>query len=77
LSGSAGTRSTDSWNSGNSTTWSPGFGGVLHTSLGEDSMSLTGVLGDLVMDELDDIESDGSSADSGEGDLGNNFLSVA
>jgi len=28
------------------------------------------------MDELDDIESDGSSADSWESDLGNNFLGV-
>lgn len=50
---------------------------MLHTSLGEDSVSLSGVLRDLVVDELDDIESDGSSADSWESDLSGDFLSVA
>lgn len=49
---------------------------MLHTSLGEDSMSLSGVLGDLIVDELDDIESDGSSADSWESDLRRDFLRV-
>jgi len=39
-------------------------------------MSLSGVLGDLVVDELDDIESDGSSADSWESDLRRDFLRV-
>lgn len=69
LSSSGSTRTRDSWNSGNSTTWTPGDGGVLHTSVNEDSVSLSDVLGDLVMDKLDDIKSDGSSADSRESDL--------
>lgn len=50
---------------------------MLHTSLGEDSVSLSGVLGDLVVDELDDIESDWGSADSWESDLSGDFLGVA
>jgi len=77
LSSSGSTRSTDSWNSGDSTTWSPGFSGVLHTGMDEDSVSLSNVLGDLVMDELDDIKSDGSSADSGESDLVDDLGGVA
>jgi hypothetical protein len=44
--------------------------------MNEDSVSLSNVLGDLVMDELDDIESDGSSADSGESDLVDDFRGV-
>lgn len=50
---------------------------MLHTSMDEDSVSLTNVLGDLVVNELDNIESDGSSADSGESDLADDFLSVS
>lgn len=46
---------------------------MLHTGVDEDSVSLSDVLGDLVVDELDDIESDGSSADSGESDLVDNL----
>lgn len=76
LSSSGGTRSTDSWDSGNSTTWTPGFGRVLHTGVDEDSVSLSDVLGDLVMDKLDDIESDGGSADSWEGDLASDFRGI-
>lgn len=76
LSGSAGTGTTDSGNSGDGSTGTPGDGGVLHTGGGADSVSLSGVLGDLVVDELDDIKSDGSSADSGKGDLSGDFLDV-
>ena len=39
---------------------------MLHTGVGGDSVSLSGVLGDLIVDELDDIKSDGSGADAGE-----------
>jgi hypothetical protein len=49
---------------------------MLHTGLSEDSVTLSDVLGDLVMNELDDIESDGGSADSREGDLAGDFLGV-
>jgi hypothetical protein len=69
LSSSGSTTSTNSGNSGNSTTWTPGHGGMLHTGVDEDSVSLTNVLGDLIVNELNDIKSDGSSADSREGNL--------
>jgi len=69
LSSSGSTRSTDSGNSGDGSTGTPGDSGVLHTGSDGDSVSLSGVLGDLVVNELDDIKSDGSSADSREGDL--------
>jgi hypothetical protein len=77
LSSSVGTRTRNSGNSGNGSTGTPGDSGVLHTGLSEDSVSLTGVLGDLVVNELDDIESDGGSADSGKGDLADDFRSVS
>lgn len=76
LSGSGSTTTTNSGYSGNGTTWTPGHGGVLHTSVNEDSVSLTGVLGDLVVDKLDDIESDWGSEDSWESDLASDLLSV-
>jgi len=76
LSSSVGTGTTDSGNSGNGSTGTPRDGGMLHTGLGEDSVRLSDVLGDLVVDELDDIESDGGSADSREGDLADDFRSV-
>lgn len=39
-------------------------------------MSLSGVLGDLIVDELDDIKSDGSGADAGELNLVDNLGGV-
>jgi len=76
LSGSGGTTSTDSWNSCDGTTGSPRLGRVLHTCLGEDSVSLTSVLGDLVMDKLNNVKSDGGSADCGESDSRGDFTGV-
>jgi hypothetical protein len=76
LSSSGSTRTTDSGNSGNGSTGTPRDSGVLHTGGGGNSMSLSGVLGDLVMNELDDIKSDGGSADSGKGDLSGDFLGI-
>jgi len=76
LSSSAGTRSTDSGNSGNGTTWTPGDSGVLHTGVDVNSVSLSAVLGDLIVDELNDIKSDGGSADGRKSDLSGDFLSV-
>jgi hypothetical protein len=76
LSSSRSTRSTDSGNSGNGSTGTPGDGGMLHTGMDVNSVSLSGVLGDLVMDELDDIKSDGSSANSRKSDLSGDFLGV-
>jgi hypothetical protein len=77
LSSSGSTRSTDSGNSGNGSTGTPGDGGMLHTGMDVNSVSLSGVLGDLVVDELDDIKSDGGSADSGKGDLSGDFLGIS
>jgi hypothetical protein len=77
LSSSGSTRTTDSGNSGNGSTGTPGDSGVLHTGMDVNSVSLSGVLGDLVVDELDDIESDGGSADSGKGDLSGDFLGIS
>jgi len=49
---------------------------VLHTGMDEDSVSLTSVLGDLVMDKLNNIESDWSSEDSRESILADDLLRV-
>jgi len=43
---------------------------VFHTSLGVNTVGLSGVFGKIGVDELDDIESDGGSENSGE----NNFF---
>lgn len=77
LSSSGSSRTRDSGNSGNGSTGTPGDSGVLHTGGDGNSMSLSGVLGDLVMNELNDIKSDGGSADSGKGDLSGDFLGVS
>lgn len=61
ISGS--TRSLDSWNSGNSSSGSPRLSRVLHTSVSVDSMSLSRVSGDVVMDVLDNVLSKGTSED--------------
>lgn len=45
LSGSVSTRSRDSGNSSHGSTGSPGFGGVFHTGINIDSVSLSGVFG--------------------------------
>jgi len=59
LSGSVGTGASDSGNTSNGSTSSPGFGRMLHAGLGGDSVGLSDVLGDLIVNELDDIDSDG------------------
>lgn len=61
LTGSVGTTSTNSGNSGNGSTGTPRFGRVLHTGLRINSVSLSSVLRDVSVNELDDVESDGSS----------------
>jgi len=76
LSGSGGTTSADSWNSCDGTTWTPGHGGVLHTGVNVNSVSLTGVAGDLIVNELDNIKSDWCSADGRKGNLADDLLSV-
>jgi len=76
LSSSGSTTSTDSWYSCDGTTGTPGDGRVLHTGMDEDSVSLTGVLRDLVVDKSYDIESDWGSADSWKSDLAEDLLGV-
>jgi hypothetical protein len=66
LSGSAGSTSTDSWNSGNCPTSSPTFGGVFHTSLVVDGVGLSAVFGQVRVDELDDVQTDGGLENGGE-----------
>ena len=66
LSGSACSTSTDSWNSGNCSTSSPTFGGVFHTSLVVDGMGLSAVFGQIGVDELDNVQTDGGLENSGE-----------
>lgn len=63
LSISGGTRSLDSWYSGNSSTSSPRLSRVLHTSVSVDTMGLSGVSGDIVMDVLDNILSEWAGED--------------
>ena len=64
LTGSVGTGSRDSWDSCYGTTSSPGFGGVLVSSMPENSVSLSSVLGHVGVAELDKVISDWSSEDS-------------
>jgi len=74
LTGSGGTRSRDSWDSCYSSTSSPGFGGVLGTSLVENGVTLSSVVGKVGVDEMDKIVSDWSRKDTWHwgtvGDLG-------
>jgi len=65
LSGSVGTGSRNSGNTGDGATSSPRLGGVLMSLLPEDTVSLTSVLGHGGVAERDDIISDGGTEDSG------------
>jgi len=66
---SGGTTTSDTGNTSNSSASSPRLGGSLFTSSGGDSVWLSGVLGDVGVDELDDISSDRSLEDGWEVDL--------
>ena len=68
ISGCSG--SSNSGNTGDSSTCSPGFSGVLHTGSVVDGMTLSSVLRDVGVDEVDDIGSDTSAENSGKNDLG-------
>lgn len=76
LSGSVGSGSGDSGNSCDGSSGSPGLGRVLHTSVNEDSVSLTGVLDEVGVNEGDDVLSDGGGEDAGEGDVGEDLSGV-
>ena len=68
LAGSGGTRATNTRNTGDSATSSPGLSGVLHACLVEDSVSLSSVLVHVGVHELDDVVSDGGGEDGGKRD---------
>ncbi len=76
LSVSAGTRAGDSWNSGDGSSGSPGFGRVSHTCVSVDSVGLSGVLGQVVVDVLDDVLSQGAGEDIWKFDLLQDVLLV-
>lgn len=63
LTGSVGTTTSNSWNSGDSSTGTPGFSRVLHTCVGCNSVSLSLVLVHLGEDRVDNIWSDWSLED--------------
>lgn len=69
LSVSSGSRARDSGDSGNSSSGSPGLGRVSHACVSVDSVGLSGVLGEVVVDVLDDILSQGTGEDLGEFDF--------
>lgn len=64
LTGTGGTGATNSWNTSDGSTSTPGLSGVLLTSLIENSVGLTSVLGHVGVDELDGVISDWGSEDS-------------
>lgn len=66
LSSSACSTSTDSWNSGNCSTSSPTFGGVFHSCLVVNSMGLSAVFGQIRVDELDNVQTDGGLENGGQ-----------
>lgn len=63
LARSGGSGTSHSRNSGNGSSGTPGERRGLHTSKVFDSVGLSGVLGDVVVDEGDDIVSEGSTED--------------
>lgn len=69
LTGSGGTRATDSWDTCDGTTSSPGLSGVLLTSLVVDTMGLTSVLGHVGVNKLDGIVTDWCGEDGGHSNL--------
>merc|ERR1712035_144413 len=63
------TTTSDSGDTSNGSTGTPGLGGSLFASGGRDSVWLTSVLGNVRVDELDDVSSNGSLEDGWEVDL--------
>jgi len=49
---------------------------VFHTGLLVNSMSLSGILGELIVDEANNVVSDGGEEDVGHLNLGKDFLFV-
>lgn len=66
LTASVGTASGDSWNTGHGSSCAPGLGTMLHTSLNEDTMCLSSVSSEVLVDEANNIRTDRCSEDSRE-----------
>jgi hypothetical protein len=66
LSRAVGTSTTDTGNTGDGATSTPRLGTGLVTSLGGDGIGLSAVLGDGLVDLLDEVKTDGSSQDIGQ-----------
>jgi hypothetical protein len=80
LSWSGSTRSRDSWDTSYSSTCSPWLGGVFGTSLVENGVSLSSIVGKVGVDEMNKIVSDWSREDTWHwgtvGDLGRSIALV-
>ena len=76
LSGSVGSGSSDSGNSCDGSTGSPGLGVVHHTGVLVYGVGLSSVLVQVVEDEMDDIVSDGSEEDVGDSDFSDGGVGV-
>lgn len=76
LSRARGSRSADSGNSGSGTSGSPGLGRMPHSGHGVDSSGLAGVLGEVVVNELDNIVSNGRREHLGSPDFSEHFRRV-
>lgn len=74
LSSSAGSRTTDSGNTGDGASSSPGLGGVLHTGLAVDGVGLAGVLRQVGVHELHDVQADRGLEHGGQHDLARRHL---
>lgn len=76
LTSSSSSGSADSRNTSNGTTSTPRLGRVLHTSLRINTVGLTGVFGEVVVNELDDIVSDRRVEDAGKTNFRENLSLV-
>ena len=68
LTGAVGAAAGDARDTGDGTAGSPGLGGGLVAGAAADGVGLAGVLGDVVVDECDDVWADGGLHDVREGD---------
>jgi len=68
LAGTVGTTSTDTWDTCDGTSSTPGFSTGLVTCFLADRKRLSAVLGDLMVDEADDVRPDGCLEDRGKTD---------
>lgn len=74
LARGVGTRATDTGDTGDGTTSTPGLGRGLLTSVGSDGVSLTLVLGHRDEDGVNKVNTEGSAEDLGEGHVGTSAL---